>query len=146
MSSSRRTPTCLGISARWVEAGGYQFQEDQQNQAGSAGWSLGMAAGVQLNTGNRADQNPLSPKKHVAAIDVEPSAGSTKTRTNDAVVQNMTRFDMLNRALPWLRVSPNAIVTVILTARNERDRIRRKLSAARDLAGRGPGRGQVPGT
>ena len=28
---------------------------------------------------------------------------------------------MLNRALPWLRVSPDAIITVVLTARNQRD-------------------------
>ena len=33
----------------------------------------------------------------------------------------MTRFDMWNRALPWLRVAPNAIITVVLTARNQRD-------------------------
>ncbi len=33
----------------------------------------------------------------------------------------MTKVDTLNRALSWLRVSPDALVTATLTARNERD-------------------------
>ena len=34
-------PDLLGYVSAWVEAGGYQFAEDQQNQARSAGWSFG---------------------------------------------------------------------------------------------------------
>src|ERR1700721_1604043 len=114
-------PDLLGYVSAWVEAGGYQFREDQQSQARSAGWSLGLAPGVAINTGNRADLNQLSPSKQVASIDIEPSAGSRQTRTSDAVTQTMTRFDMLHRALPWLRASPDAIITLTLTARNQRD-------------------------
>ena len=47
--------------------------------------------------------------------------GSRKTRTSDNVAQNQVRYDMLHRALPWLRVSANATFTVILEARNQRD-------------------------
>ena len=76
-------PDILGYFSAWVEAGGYGFDEFQQNQARSAGWSLGVSPGVGFNTGNRAESKPLSRDKQTATLDVEPSLGSRKTRTSD---------------------------------------------------------------
>jgi hypothetical protein len=114
-------PDILGYFAAWVEGGGYGFDEFQQNKSRAAGSALGAAGGVGVNTGDRSDSNPLSPKKQTANFDIQPSFGTSKTRTSDAVAQYMSRFDMWNRSLQWLRVSPNAIITVTLTARNQRD-------------------------
>ncbi|HEY2577122.1 MAG TPA: hypothetical protein VGI74_12530, partial [Streptosporangiaceae bacterium] len=114
-------PDILGYFAAWVEAGGYGFDEFQQNKSRAAGSSLGISPGVGINTGDRADDNPFSPKKQTANFDIEPSVSTSKTRTSDAITQTMSRFDMWNRSLQWLRVSPNAIITVTLTARNQRD-------------------------
>ena len=41
-----QNPDILGYFSAWVEAGGYGFDEFQQNQARSAGWSLGVSPGV----------------------------------------------------------------------------------------------------
>src|SRR5260370_24473217 len=98
----------------WVEAGGYGFDEFQQNVSGSAAWALGQSPGAAIKTGNLA-AGPLSPKKQTATFEIEVSVGGHKTRTSDWVAQFMTRFDMWHRSLPWLRVAPNAIITVTLT-------------------------------
>jgi hypothetical protein len=120
----RKNPAKLGYFSGWVEAGSYDFEEFQQNLARTIGWSLGVNAGAGANTGHLDDTNPASSGKRIAGAALEPSVGSRLTRATDAVQQSMTRFDMVNRAGPWLRVAPDAIVTITLTARNERDWIK----------------------
>ncbi len=108
-------PHVLGYLSAWDEAVQYGFDEQEQHRSRTGGWALGATGGAAFNTGN-------SPSAADFAVDL--SFGSREQRWSNAIQQTMTKVDALNRALSWLRVSPDALITVTLTARNERDWIR----------------------
>ena len=114
-----QNPHVLGYVSGWDEAVKYEFDEQEQHRSRTGGWALGADGGAAFNTGKAG---PSSPSGGDFAIDV--SFGSRQQRSGNAIQQTMTKVDAINRTLSWLRVAPDAVITVTLTARNERDLIK----------------------
>ncbi len=112
-------PLVLSNYTVWDEGVDSTFNEQgRQRSRGHAG-ALGATGGAGWRSGDQHRADPPAPNitDFVASVD----AGGSAERSSSAIQQTMPRVDALNRALSWLRVSPDALITVTLTARNERD-------------------------
>ena len=115
-------PHLLGWFRGWVEAVNYGFEEFQEYEARTSGISLGLGGGATLNTGRPgANLSPASPASWQLAALADATVGQQDTRQSSGTMQMMTRYDAVNRAIPRLRVSADAIITVEAEAENRRD-------------------------
>ncbi len=112
-------PLVLSNYTIWDEGVGYGFDEAGQALSREAGWSFGLTGGAAIRTGNLHHATPPAP--NVASFSLSASVGTSEERSGTAVQQHLTKGEAVHRALSWLRVSPDAKITVRFKARNERD-------------------------
>ncbi len=114
-------PQMLGWFLGWVEAVNYDFDERQEYVSRTFGMALSVAGGGELNTGNLSETlSPVSPARRTVGGLADASVGRSDTKTTSATQQVMTRYDAINRAVPRLRVSADAIITIEAEAQNRR--------------------------
>ncbi|HEY2579813.1 MAG TPA: hypothetical protein VGI74_26170, partial [Streptosporangiaceae bacterium] len=117
------SPQVRGYFNGWLESVGYHFAEFNTNLAQGMGWSTGGSGGPTLNTGDRSQSSPVSHQKQNLAASTDVNLSGSAARSGYGVLQVMTRAMARNRRIPWLRVGADAVITVTLAARNQRDTI-----------------------
>jgi hypothetical protein len=120
-------PRVLGWSTQsWAESVRYGFTEEGSGETRSTSVTpFNSTTGGALNTGDlQPGLSPVSPNRQVLTGTVGASFTSSTERTGGSALQLMDRVDAVNRAIPRLWVSADAIVTVTGEAWNERARIR----------------------
>ncbi|HMH90163.1 MAG TPA: hypothetical protein VK586_03670, partial [Streptosporangiaceae bacterium] len=118
-------PKIRGNYLGWLESVSYTFEESQRGQARSSGLSLlNISGGGQLNTGNLAVTDPLSPARRTLTGLIDPVAAGSTTISGSAAQQHMTQMEPEHRAIPRQRVSADAVFDFILEAQNMRDWIK----------------------
>ena len=117
------SPQVRGYFNGWLESVGYHFAEFNTNVAQGAAWSTGGSGGPALTTGDRGQASPVAPQKQNLTSSADVNVSGSATRSGYGVLQTMTRAVARNRRIPWLRVGADAVITVTLAARNQRDKI-----------------------
>src|SRR5260370_4108898 len=86
-------PHIMGFQPAWVESVRYGFEEDEQHLSRTGGWAFGATGGAAFNTGTAALNS--------ADFALNLSFGSREQRWGNAIQQNMTREEALNRSVDW---------------------------------------------
>ncbi len=112
-------PLVLSNYTIWDEGVAYGFDETGQGVSRNAGWSFGATGGAGFRAGNVHHATPPAPT--VTDFSISAAVGTHEERSATAVQQHLMKGEALHRALSWLRVSPDATITVRFKAHNKRD-------------------------
>ncbi|MDT5028831.1 MAG: hypothetical protein QOE61_5257, partial [Micromonosporaceae bacterium] len=114
-------PHVLGYFNGSILAETYKFLDLQRNLSRTAGISLNLTGGGAFNAGDLQVKDPVSPRRQAVGGSLAASLARHGGMSEHGGGQSLTHMDAGWRTIPWLRVSPDAIITLTLTARNERD-------------------------
>jgi hypothetical protein len=115
------SPQLRGKFDGWLESVGYHFHEHNTSEALTNDRSAEAAGDQILTTGDRSQKSPVSPAGQQTSGGIDFSFGTSQTTSSYAVLQSMPRAAAFHRKLPWHRVGADAVITIRLAARNERD-------------------------
>ena len=117
------SPHVAGYFSGWLESVGYHFTEFNDNLSQQYTWSVGTGGKLTGITGDLGQTSPVSPQKQQATGGLDGAVSGSATRFAYSVLQTMPRSVARNRRIPWLRVLFDAVVTITVNVRSQRDLI-----------------------